>query len=131
FLVEIGIGEQTQPDDARGIAVVGADRHVLRGSARAELDAGIFVCVGVRIGRAVGGLHALVEPEPPFARLGRLLETGFVDEAVVFPAIVPGERYPGLARRLAGGLVHALVFAVVFVFVPAVFVAGAVAGVGI
>src|SRR5262249_25569525 len=59
-LIEGGVGEEPQPDDPRGIAIIGPGGYVP--AARADRDTRIFLCVFERVARAIG--IADVEPEP-------------------------------------------------------------------
>src|SRR5262249_27580268 len=130
-VVEIRIGEQPQADDARRLAVGGADRHRLAvdiGAARAPLDAGILALVLERIGRTLGrDRNALVHPQAVRVGPGRLLEARLVDEAVIAPSVVTPDRRPGLAGGLAALLVQSALAGVVFVVVTAARIVGAVA----
>ena len=90
LLVECGVREQAQADDAARIAVERADRLrravAERLAARADRDARILALVLERIGGAA--LGADVEPEAAPVRVGRggALEARLVDEPEVVPA---------------------------------------------
>jgi hypothetical protein len=85
-LVKVRIGEEPQPEHARGIAVIGAARHRL--AARSNRNAGILAFVLERIGSAVGAPFVEPKPEPVRIATGRLFETRFVDEPKITPTII-------------------------------------------
>ena len=96
-LVEVGIGEQAQADDAGSPAVERTDRQVL--AARADGHPGIFLFVLERIRRAITA--AVIQPQAEARRIraGRLVEAGLVDQAEVVPAIVAVALQAGIRRQ--------------------------------
>ena len=97
-LVEVGIREQPQADDAGGLAVVGADRQRRLAAAAPIFDAGIFLLVLERDRAGSRADPALVEPQAEAVGVGAggLLEARLVDQAEVMPAVVAAE----LQRRV-------------------------------
>ena len=95
FLVEGGIGEQAQSDNAAGFAIIRAEGNRL--AARADFHARIFPLVGERIGRA--GRVANVAPKAILVRPRGRRETGLVDEAELGPAIVAPVGSVGVRRN--------------------------------
>ena len=95
-LIEGGVREEAQADDAARLPVVRPHRQVL--AAGANRHPRILRLVLEGIGGTVG--PALVEPEPVALRVGAggLLEARLVDQAEVVPAVVPAE----LERRVRG-----------------------------
>ncbi len=91
-LVEVGVREQAQADDAGRGAEGGADRQaraVLEGRpAGADLDPWIFALVLERIGRAVRAADIEPEAEPLRIGTGRLFEARLVERAEPAPARV-------------------------------------------
>ena len=95
--VERRIREQSQANDARGLAVVRADRN---GAATGpDLNPLVLVGVGERVS-GTGGV-ADVEPETVAVRVGagRLAETRFVDEPEKVPARIAGVRERRMRRE--------------------------------
>ena len=85
-LVEVRVREQPQAEDAGGVAVVGADRECLLPRAPI-LTPGYFFSLSNGSG-VQSVAHVEPETETVLARPARLLETGLVDQAEAFPAIV-------------------------------------------
>ena len=86
-LVEVGIREQPQADDAGRLAVERADRHVL---ARARRSPHPDISARSRTDRRGQSGAALVEPRPKRSGSGPvgLVEAGLVDQAEIVPAVV-------------------------------------------
>src|SRR6202030_16107 len=82
-LLEFGVGEEAQPENAGRISVIRADRNGT--AARADLHPGILRLVGERVGRTVAAAHVEQQPETSVVRLCRRIETRLVDQAEPVP----------------------------------------------
>src|SRR5258708_7330552 len=86
--IKVGIREKSQPDDARRIAVIGAQRKIL--TPRANGNTRILLLVLKGIGRTVGSGATLVQPQAIALRVGTsgFVEARLVDEPEIFPTIM-------------------------------------------
>src|SRR5260370_20221101 len=105
-LIEIGVGEEPQPDDSGFIAIERNDWEVLTVDFRAggaDFCARIFLLVLERIGFALRA--TFVQPQPASLRIGptRLFKTGIIDEAKVLPASIATESRVDLQQFRVGG----------------------------
>ena len=95
--VEVGIGEQPQADNSRGIAVKRANRQI--SAASTDGDTGISALILEGVGRAVGATP--VQPQTVTLRIGRrgLREARFVDQAQIPPSAVAVEGKARMRRQ--------------------------------